>query len=126
VSDLIDRLDRRYQQLRGQQDNVAFLRGIETYLAALDHERGVRTILKQLRRERKREVKRFRKTESSLINEAEHIRRDLVVAAPEIGNSGAVEPPTASQEHMGWTLDSFANFNRARPTSTSAYAISRV
>src|SRR4051794_9824088 len=74
VSDLIDRLDRRYQQLRGQQDNVAFLRGIETYLAALDHERGVHKILKQLSRERKREVKRFRKTESSLIKEAEQIR----------------------------------------------------
>jgi hypothetical protein len=84
VSDLIDGLDRRYRQVRGQQDNVAFLRGIETYLAALDHERGVRKILKQLRRERKREVKRFRTTESSLIKEAEQIRRDLVVAAPEI------------------------------------------
>jgi hypothetical protein len=44
-----ERLTRRYEKLAGKQDDLEFLRSLETYLRALDRERPPRRVLRRLR-----------------------------------------------------------------------------
>jgi hypothetical protein len=108
----IERLERRYQQLARQEDDVAFLRQISTYIDALDSERSARRILKRLGRDAEAAVTAFNATEHELVEEADRIRRRLAEEAPEIDNSEAPEPDRATHAYGRWMLGSFASFDR--------------
>lgn len=106
------RLERRYKQLKRRQDDVEFLRQINTYLASLDSERPVRRILKRLRKDAEAAVDHFNLFERNFVEEAVEVRRRLAEAAPEIDNSNEREPAATSHARASWSLDSFASFDR--------------
>jgi hypothetical protein len=112
VTEITERIERRYQQVARQQNDADFLRQARGYVNAIAEERPARRILSRLHAEAKAGADRFNATEEELVAEAVGIRQRLAAEAPEIDNSSALEPDFASRAYGEWQLGSLASFDR--------------